>query len=114
MNRKSLRYKIIDECKCGHEELFNLIGMVDYNIKTEIDRFVEQLVSLHEDGFLECKFASNLVQTITVDQLKSHIQSRIEKGEDIESYPENGKEFSFFTKDKALNQLTEKDRPMSK
>jgi hypothetical protein len=114
MNPKSLGYKIIDECKCGFEELFNLIGLIDFNDEREIDRFVKQLVSLHGDSFLECKFGTKPMQTVTENQLKKHIQLRINKGEDLESYPENGKEFSFFATDKALKQLIKKDKPISK
>ena len=114
MNPKDLKYKIIDECKCGFEELFILIGLIDYNDPKEIDQFSEKLVSLHKSGFLICKFDSKVMQTVNEKQIKDHIQLRIENGEDIESYPEKGKEFSFFATDIAINQLVEKDRPKSK
>ena len=110
MDPKSLKYKILDECKCGFEELFNLIGLIDFNDAREISRFVNRIVSLHRDGYLECKFVSKPLKTITENQLKKHIQLRINKGEDLESYPEDGKEFSFFTTETALKKLTSNDR----
>ncbi len=114
MKPNSLEYKIIDECKCGYEELFNLIGLIDFNDIKEMERFVKHIVSLHRGGYIECKFDTKLKQTIAETQLKDHIQLRIINGEDLESYPESGKEFSFFATDKALNQLIEKDRPIIK
>ena len=114
MDPNCLKYKIINECKCGFEELFNLIGLVDFTKKKEIDTFVKEIVSLHEDGFIECRFASKKVKTITENQLNEHIVLRVSRGEEIESYPENGKEYSFYSTEKAIKQLQRKDQPLIK
>lgn len=112
MKPDSLEYKIIDECKCGFEELFNLIGLVDFSEADEIDRLVKTLVKLNIAGYLECRFGTEQKTNLTETQLREQIKKRINNGEDLESYPVRGKEYSFFATDKAINMLREEDRPI--
>ena len=107
MKSGSLKYEIIDECKCGFEELFVLFGLVDHNNADELDRLAKELVNLHRNGYLACKFGSRDLKTITRKQLNDHIQARINKREKLESYPQDEKEFSFFTTEKGRNQLAD-------
>jgi hypothetical protein len=112
MKPDSLEYKIIDECKCGFEELFNLIGFVDFSETTEIDRLVKTLVNLNQGGYLNCKFGKENKKNLTELKIREHIQKRIKYGEDLESYPKSGEEYSFFATDKAINILREEDKPI--
>ena len=50
MKLKTLEYQIINECKCGFEELFVLISLVNFERSDEREDLVKTLHKLFSHG----------------------------------------------------------------
>ena len=106
-----LDYGIIDETKCGIEELSLLIGGLaqEYGLGSLLDSLI-RLVNL---GFINC-YVGNTDEkhNVTKEELKEYISKRNMANENLDEYPEVCEEYSFSATDKGIEQLSEDDKPI--
>lgn len=113
MKEEPLRYEVLEECKCGPEEFFVLVSSVDYECKNELEMFLKVLVDLVAEGLLRCSQGQRKNVHPTLDELRSYVESRISRGEDLEELPSSwSAEYSFTTTDEGIKCLREEDRPV--
>ena len=109
---KRIEYEIINETKCGEEELSILIGgfAKEYGLETLLDA----LVNLIEQGLLICtRGTSNKVMKISSKDLEEYVNKRKKSGENLIEYPEVCKELYFFATDEGIKYLNDEDQPIS-
>jgi len=111
MNIKKLEYEIINECKCGCEELFVLIGSVDTHSNYELDIFVETLLNLISQEYIICTLNGERIE-ITKTDIKNYIETKLKNNEDLEEHSEIVEEYCFTTTDKGIKLLREEDKPI--
>ena len=112
MDKANLRYRILDECRCGPEECFILVSLVD---QSAIDQLLGTLSELINDGLLDCfrvGSGSRRLHPSLLD-LRKYVKQRIDAGEDLETYPEVVPEYTFMTTESGLAALLPEDRPIS-
>ena len=109
----SIAYGIIEECKCGPEELFVLISSVYPGEQQEIDNFIKTIAKLNQNGLLICRNANSSKEiTVNYQALKFYVTLREEAGEKLDEYPIVCEEYVFEATDLGISNLSEKDKPV--
>lgn len=104
-------YELINETKCGSEELFVLIG--GFSKEYGLEELLKAIVKLVNYGYLSYSYQSTEALTqITLEQLKKYVQMRLDAGEELDEYPEVCDEYAFTATEKGLEILSEEDKPI--
>ena len=109
IERQSIEYQILDECKCGPEEFFVLVSSVEDG---DIESFCQALVNLVADGYLRCDRGNLEDIRLSIEDLHIYVEARRKAGEDLEQYPVACEEFRFTTTDRGIDALLPEDRPI--
>jgi hypothetical protein len=105
-----LDYAIIDETKCGIEELSVLIG--GFAQEYGLENLIGSLVRLVNSGLISCYLGDTLREIITGDELEEYINKRKLANENLDEYPDVCEEYSFVATDKGIEQLSDDDKPI--
>ena len=105
-----LEYELIEETKCGKEELSVLIEA--FSQEYGLENLIASLVKLVEEGFIDCFVGKDKKQNITKQELEAYIDKRLMMNEDLSEYPEVCEEYYFFATDKGISQLSDEDKPI--
>ena len=114
MTNSNIQYDIIDECKCGFEEFFVLLGLVDTDNPNERMYLARSLEEMVKNGLLICEYKGNRKTNLMATELLAQINLRLACDEHLNSYPECCEEYSFMSTDEALLQLSDEDKPVPK
>jgi hypothetical protein len=114
MKPGTLDYDILNECKCGYEELCILVSLVQFESSTERDKLIKTLVRLFASGLLDCEYAGEKLDNLTEDMVREHLINRLIKGEDLAQYPEDNDEYCFFSTEAGISVLLDDDKPVVK
>ena len=112
MTRDEMVYDILSECWTD-EPLFVLVQGIDWNSRQELKLFLSVLIELINNGILESGISKYSVwhprnqenNPLTFDELWSHVNQRIENGEELEKCPSIGKGYNFKLTDEGLHLL---------
>jgi len=110
VERGSLAYQILDECKCGPEEFFVLVSSVE---EDDLEAFLQILVKLVAKDHLKCDRGAQEDIPLSIEDLHSYVANRRAAGEDLEQYPTVCEEFRFTTTERGIELLLPEDRPVS-
>lgn len=107
-----LEYEVINETKCGKEELSILIA--GFKNEYDLNIIIDSLVKLVGAKYLICtKGNINKNVIINRDELDKYINKRIQSGEKLEEYPHVCDEYYFFATDDGISLLKENDKPIT-
>jgi len=112
-NKDDMRYQIIEDCKCGPEPFFVLIS--SYDVDKDLDRFLSALAELLKEGHLVAYrggYLEDETVSVTLADLKSYVDTRLKRGEQLEEAPLVCQEYSFAATPKGIERLAEEDRPV--
>ncbi len=111
MKISNFEYEIINECKCGPEELFVLMSSIDYNSQREIDLFFDSLLKLVNNDLLVCRSNKDIFK-IKREHLYGYLKIKLENNESLENHSDFADEYLFESTKKAIELLKEEDKPI--
>jgi hypothetical protein len=83
------------------EELFVLASAINAQNKDELENFINELVTLTNEGYLKCWRGKSEVQQLSLIELDAYIKERINEGQNLTDIPKDfAKEFSWTTTEK--------------
>ncbi|MEW6606730.1 MAG: hypothetical protein AB1414_04625 [bacterium] len=106
-----IEYKIIEDCKCGYEELFILISLIP---EGEEKKLFTAIINLCEQKLLACRYKNNPQYEPTLNELMDYLNKRKKTGEELETYPEVCEEYEFIATESGIDLLKEDDKPIRK
>ena len=106
-----LEYELINETKCGEEELFGLIA--GFAPEYGLPPLLSALASLVSSGHLACQVGSGRQDiVVTYQMLQQYVRCREAAGEQLDQYPAACAEYSFRATERGLALLSESDKPI--
>jgi hypothetical protein len=83
------------------EELFVLASAINSQNKDELENFINELVTLTNEGYLKCWRGKSELQQLSLIELDAYIKERINEGQNLTDVPKDfAKEFSWETTEK--------------
>lgn len=109
-----LEYSILKECACGPEELHVLLSLIDFDDQEQLRCMATALSVLVREARVEAHWGSARRAAIDANEIVALVSDRRARGESLEDYPVDGRDFAFYATELGLSALSEEDRPVKK